>query len=115
MPQDEFLPLEAIPPRVRRALLHEFQGRHPTVQEVAQISDRRWLATPDIGPSTLENIHSVLHPQPCQSDSTSRAMDDAELLTRLEAIQDDLQRIQHLLAARDGRRRVRTNPVQGNS
>ena len=71
MPQDEFFPLDAIPPRVRRAILHEFQGRRPTVQEVSQIPDRYWLATPDVDPSTLEKIHSVLRPQPSQGDSAS--------------------------------------------
>ena len=104
MQQDEFFPLEAIPPRVRKAILHEFQGRPPTVQEVAQISDRQWLATPDIGPSTLEKIHSVLHPQQYQNDGGSPKMADAELLTQLEFIQDELRRIQRMLVARMGRR-----------
>jgi hypothetical protein len=103
MQQDASFPLEAMPPRVRRALLREFQGRCPTVQEVARISDRHWLATPDIGPSTLEKIHSILSPQQYQNDSTSPEMDDAELLTRLETIQEELRRIQRLLAARIGR------------
>jgi hypothetical protein len=40
MQQDEAFPLAVIPPRVRRAILREFQGRWPTVQEVAQIPDR---------------------------------------------------------------------------
>ena len=84
MQQDEFFPLDAIPPRVRRAILHEFQGRRPTVQEVAQISDRHWLATPEIGPSTLEKIHEALQPQPHQGDGASPKMTDAELLDRLE-------------------------------
>jgi hypothetical protein len=103
MQQDESFPLEAIPPRVRRAILQEFQGRWPTVQEVARISDRHWLATPDIGPSTLEKIHSILRPQQYQNDVSSPEMDDAELLTRLEAVHEELRRIQRVLAARFGR------------
>jgi hypothetical protein len=103
MQQDEFFPLDAVPPRVRRALLREFQGRWPTVQEVSQISDRHWLATPDIGPSTLEKIHSVLRPQSCQSDSGSPQLTDAELLARLEFIQEELRRIQRTLEARIGK------------
>ncbi len=109
MQQDEFFPLDAIPSRVRRAILHEFQGRWPTVQEVAQISDRHWLATPDIGPTTLEKIHSVLHPQSGQGDSASSQMTDAELLARLKFIQEELQRIKRILAARSGRGSERTS------
>ena len=98
MQQNESFPLDAVPPRVRRALLREFEGRWPTVQEVAQISDRHWLATPDIGPSTLEKIHGVLNRQPSQRDS-SPEMTEAELLERLEFIQQELRRIQRTLEA----------------
>jgi hypothetical protein len=111
MQQDETFPLAVIPPRVRRAILREFQGRWPTVQEVAQIPDRHWLATPDIGPSSLEIIHSVLHPQPRQSDAAQSQLSDAELLERLESIQEELRRIQRTLEARIGkalRRRLRS-------
>jgi hypothetical protein len=102
MQQDEFFPLDAVPPRVRRALLREFQGRRPTVQEVSQISDRHWLATPDIGPSTLEKIHSILCPQLRQGDSAPPRLTDTELLNRLEFIQEELKRIQCILEARIG-------------
>jgi hypothetical protein len=102
MQQDEFFPLDAVPPRVRRALLREFQGRWPTVQEVSQISDRHWLATPDIGPSTLEKIHDILRPQPCQREGSSPEMTDAELLNQLEFIHEELKRIQCTLEARIG-------------
>jgi hypothetical protein len=101
MQQNEPFPLEAVPPRVRRAILSEFHGRWPTVQEVAQISDRRWLATPDIGPSALETIHSILHPQQCQTDTSSRPqLTDAELLDRLEFIQEELLWLEGQLKAR---------------
>ncbi len=101
MQQNEPFPLEAVPPRVRRAILSEFQERWPTVQEVAQISNRRWLSTPDIGPSALESIHSILHPQPCQTDHFSRPrLIDAELLARLEFIQEELRWLGDQLKAR---------------
>jgi hypothetical protein len=108
MQQDEFFPLEAIPPQVRRVILREFQGRWPTVQEVSQISDRQWLATPDIGPTNLGKIHSVLRPEPCQGDSALPELTDAELLTRLEFIQEELRRIQRTLEVRVGRNSGRT-------
>jgi hypothetical protein len=97
MHQDETFPLAIIPPRVRRAILREFQGRWPTVQEVAQIPDRHWLATPDIGPSSLETIHSVLRPRSSQSDASPCQLSDAELLDRLEFIQEELRLIQRTL------------------
>ena len=97
MQQEEVFPLAVIPPRVRRAILREFQGRWPTVQEVAQIPDRHWLATPDIGPSSLETIHSVLRPRSSQSDASLCQMSDAELLDRLEFIQKELRLIQRAL------------------
>ena len=59
MQLDERFPLEAIPPRVRGVLLREFQGRQPTVQEIAQILDRHWLATPGVGPSALDKLRSI--------------------------------------------------------
>jgi hypothetical protein len=102
MQQNESFPLDAVPPRVRRAILQEFQGRWPTVQEVTQISDRQWLATPDIGPSTLETIHTILRPQPCHREDSSPEMTDAELLNRLEFIQEELKRIRSILEARIG-------------
>jgi hypothetical protein len=102
MQHNESFPLDAVPPRVRRALLREFQGRWPTVQEVSQISDRHWLATPDIGPSTLETIHSILRPEPGQREVSSPDMTDAELLQRLDTVQEELERIQCTLEARIG-------------
>jgi hypothetical protein len=113
MQQDEFFPLDAIPSRVRRAILHEFQGRWPTVQEVSQISDQHWLATPDIGPSTLEKIHSVLCPESSQGDSASPQLTDAELLTRLGFIQEELRRIQRTLKARSARPQESSSRAKG--
>ncbi|PVE23407.1 hypothetical protein DC522_16245 [Microvirga sp. KLBC 81] len=100
MQQAESFPLEAIPPRVRRAIIREFQGRWPTVQEVAQISDRHWLATPDIGPLALEKIRSILQSQSRRNDNSPPQLIDAEVLDRLEAIQEELRRIQCTLDTR---------------
>jgi hypothetical protein len=103
MQQDESFPLEAIPPRVKRALLAEFQGRWPTVQEVAQIPDRHWLTVPDIGPSSLERIRDITHARQDQAGSAARPrLTDAELLDRLGFIQGELRRIQRTLEARMG-------------
>jgi hypothetical protein len=102
MQHDESFPLEAIPPRVRRAIVREFQGRRPTVGEVARISDRQWLATPDIGPTALETIHGILHARPARDGNCLPRLVDVELLDRLEAIQKELRRMRRTLEARLG-------------
>jgi hypothetical protein len=50
----------------------------------------------------LETIHSILRPQPGQREDSSPEMTDAELLNRLEFIQEELKRIQCTLEARIG-------------
>jgi hypothetical protein len=102
MQQDEPFPLKAIPPWVRQAIIREFQGRWPTVQEVAQISDSYWLTTPDIGPSALEKIHSTLDVRSHRSDDAPPRWTDAELLDRLARLQKELRRLKHALQARIG-------------
>jgi hypothetical protein len=71
MQLDEPFPLEAIAPRVRRVVLNEFQGHWPTVHEIAQISDRHWLATPGVGPGTLGLLD---RPGSLRSSGGSRAL-----------------------------------------
>src|SRR5687768_9091993 len=102
MQQDKPFPLDAIPLRVRRAIIREFQGRWPTVQEVAQVSDRHWLANPDIGPAALQRIQEILHARQGQRDTSSPRLSDAELLVRLESVQEQFRRIHRTLEARMG-------------
>jgi hypothetical protein len=93
MNMDEPFPLEAVPSRVRHALLGEFRGRCPSVREVEQIPDRDWLATPGMGPASLEIVRSITIPCRDQAggDATSPRLSDAELLRRLKQIQKDLR------------------------
>ncbi|KFG70924.1 hypothetical protein JH26_01210 [Microvirga sp. BSC39] len=106
MQQDELFPLADIPPRVRRAILREFQGRWPTVQEIAQISDRHWLATPDIGPSSLEKIHSIIQVHRSQTDPfPPPQLINNELLDRLEFIQEEFRWLERAVKAKLHRRR----------
>ena len=98
MQLDEPFPLEAIPPRVRRVILHEFQGRWPTVQEIAQISDRHWLATPGVGRTALEKLRSITHSLQ-QNDPGLPRSTDAELLKRLESLQKKLRWVQRTVKA----------------
>src|SRR5215207_10033787 len=101
MDWNEPFPLNAIPPRVRNAILNEFKGRCPSIQEVAEIPDSYWLSTPAIGPAVLEKIRSVTDAQPPQVSRPSLArLSDAELLDHLERLQQELRWLHDHLQAR---------------
>ena len=101
MYSDEPFPLNAVPPRVRNTILNEFKGRCPSIREVAMIPDSYWLATPSIGPTFLEQIRSVTDATLQQTASPSRPrLTDAELLDRLERLQDELRWLQDQMEAK---------------
>jgi hypothetical protein len=115
---DERFPLEAVPSRVRHALLGEFNGRCPSVREVDQIPDKHWLATPGVGPSVLQTIRSITNAGLEQEvhHLTSRRLSDAELLKRLERLQEDLRWLAAQLQVRipkDPRTRLRRQGHKG--
>jgi hypothetical protein len=89
MPLNEPFPLKLFPSQIRTAILDEFDGRCPSVREVAEIPDARWLSTPAIGPVVLKKIRSL-----GQGDAPSRQMTDAELLRRLTVLQEEFRLIQ---------------------
>jgi hypothetical protein len=98
MKLNDAFPLHSVPGRLRAVILHEFQGRCPTVQEVAQRSDKQWLAVPGIGPSALGFIRSVTDQQLPAADAFSPGtMSGVELLDRLASIQEELRCIRDLL------------------
>ncbi len=99
---DERFPLEAVPSRVRHALLGEFKGRCPSVREVDQIPDRLWLTAPGMGPASLHLVRSIINAAGQQevSDIASNPLSDAELLRRLEGLQKDLRWLAVHLKAR---------------
>jgi hypothetical protein len=87
MPMNEPFPLDLFSPRVRTVIRNEFNGRCPSQQEVAEIPDARWLATPEIGPVLLKRIRNLGQDQrPPVAHLT-----DAELLTRLTGLQQELE------------------------
>jgi hypothetical protein len=101
MDWDEPFPLTAVPPRVRNTILNEFKGRCPSIREVAEIPDSQWLATPNIGPTFLKQIRSVADAEPQQTSNSSRPrLTDAELLGRLEWLQDELRWLQEQMETR---------------
>ena len=101
MDWDEPFPLNAVPPRVRKTILGEFKGRCPSIREVAETPDSYWLATPSIGPTILEQIRRVTGAALEQTASPSRPrLTDAELLDRLERLQDELRWLQDRMEAK---------------
>ncbi|MPR13612.1 hypothetical protein FS320_43040 [Microvirga tunisiensis] len=86
---------------MRAAILNAFKGRCPSVREMAEISDRDWLKAPGIGPAALEEIRSITDAQGCQTACpSSPRLTDAELLDRLERLQEELRWLQDHLEAR---------------
>jgi hypothetical protein len=89
---DDPFPIEKCSGRVRGAILAEFQGRCPTIREVASISDSQWLTVPNIGPTTLEELRSMTQLLPNREGTASAAssIPDDELLSRLNRLQREL-------------------------
>ena len=101
MDWDEPFPLSTVPPRVKNTILNEFKGRCPSIREVAETPDSYWLATPSIGPTILEQIRRVTGAALEQTASPSRPrLTDAELLDRLERLQDELRWLQDRMEAK---------------
>jgi hypothetical protein len=100
MHENGLFPLDAVPSRVKFAILREFKGRTPAVREVARICDRSWLAVPGIGRTALACIRQAtgdLHPS--SVNRPAARISDAELLTRLERLQEELQSLNRMLNA----------------
>ncbi|MFD2222751.1 hypothetical protein ACFSM9_03145 [Microvirga arabica] len=91
---DDPFPIEKCSGRVRGAILAEFQGRCPTIREVASISDAQWLTVPNIGPTTLEELRSMTQQVPSREDDAAAPhMADHEVLSRLNRLQRELNLI----------------------
>ena len=88
---DDPFPIEKCSGRVRGAILAEFQGRCPTIREVASISDAQWLTVPNIGPTTPEELRSMAQPLSNGGDgAAANQMPDQEILSRLGRLQREL-------------------------
>ncbi len=53
-------PLTSLPGPVKETIIAEFQGRHPTILEVASIPDAHWLKLPAMGPTRLARLRSLM-------------------------------------------------------
>jgi hypothetical protein len=98
---DDPFPIEKCSGRVRGAVLAEFQGRCPTIREVASISDAQWLTVPNIGPTTLEEIRRFIGEAPAEQRLQNLPnMEDGELLSRLNRLQRELNLIASAIRTR---------------
>ncbi len=79
-------PIERLPPRARSAILAEFEGRCPSIGEVASVPDAEWLQLPGIGPAVLMAMHRIRQ-QASGGASTRTRRTDAELLGERDRLQ----------------------------
>src|SRR5690349_6569379 len=95
---DEPFPLEAVPSRLRNAILREFQGRRPSIEEIARIPDKQWLSSPDVGQRSVKIIHDITDAARQQTTRLPSAqLTDTELLERLEWLQKELRWLRNIL------------------
>jgi hypothetical protein len=93
-------PVERCSARVKAAILSEFCGRRPTVQDVMSISDAKWLSLPGVGRVTLMQLQHVI--QSVLSKSRERPLEtwtDAALLSQRIRLRRELDRLRSELQA----------------
>jgi hypothetical protein len=93
-PSDPF-PIERCSPRLKTAILAEFNGRSPTYQDILAIPLQQWLTVPGMGRRLLSELESLVHSQPPVPQSDPSANPDDELIARMERFQRDLRQLQH--------------------
>jgi hypothetical protein len=104
-------PVESLPTPVKETILSEFQGRHPTVLEVANVPDTHWLTLPAMGPMRLAHLRTLteeickqLHP------SALTRMPVEELLAQHQGLVTEQGLLQEKL--RDLRDKLRANKAE---
>ncbi len=100
-PNDRF-PIERCSPRLKAAILAEFDGRSPTFQDILSIPLEKWMTVPGIGRTLLAELENVIQGEPglTHQEVSFATADDADLLARLERLQADLKKLQHDIQGR---------------
>ena len=96
MQPSDLFPIERCSRRLKTAILDEFHGRCPTLQEITSVSQKRWLTVPGIGHTLLTELDNII--QSCSvgtDENTPKPSDDADFLARLEVLKRDLIRLKH--------------------
>jgi hypothetical protein len=97
---DAPFPLEELPPRVRRAILAEFGGHHPSIREVARVPDTHWLTLPGMGPRFVAWMRSLTRGARRKARLPSLAgMTDAELQAMSDRLENERKAIDDQLKA----------------
>ena len=85
MQLDDPFPIEKFRSSARDAILLEFNGRCPSIGEVASVSDAEWLRLPGFGLATLVALRQVVQ-SVVRKTSTLGRLTDAELLTERDRL-----------------------------
>ncbi len=100
MQPSDLFPIERCSPRLRTAILAEFNGRSPTFQDILSIPLEKWMTVPGIGRTLLMELEHVIQGLPIVPQANSLATsDDTDLMARLERLQRDLRRLQRDIQA----------------
>jgi hypothetical protein len=95
---------------LRNAILAEFQGRTPTLQEIFSIPSGKWLTVPGMGPTLLVELEAIMqdHQDKLKVHAPAR-LTEAQFLDRIERMQHDLDKLRHdfLVLIRERKRRDR--------
>jgi hypothetical protein len=80
MQLDDLFPINECPARLRGPILAEFHGRCPTIRQVLNIPDARWLSTPGMGQVSLKRLHQLTQSllESAVNDPRAIASDQAE-------------------------------------
>ena len=109
-PSDPF-PIDRCSPRLKTAILAEFDGCSPTFQDILSIPLDKWLTVPGMGRRLLSELESVTQggPSVAQADPLATSH-DCDLMARIERLQHDLQRLKHDIQSRLSEAPVRQAP-----
>ena len=108
-------PVEELPKLVKETILAEFQGRQPTVLEVASVPDAHWLTLPAMGPARLAHLRSLVQgicDQLQPSAQTRRTLDELlaqhhQLVTEQDLLKRQLRELSDHLRANRAELRMR--------
>ena len=101
----DLFPIKKFPPRARSAILMEFNGRCPSIGEVAGISDAKWLQLPGMGPGALVAMRQIT--QGLVRKVPKRAnLADAALLAERDRLQSEISYLRATLRLQEDRLRA---------
>lgn len=95
MSSDDPFPISAFPKPVQDAIFNEFDGRCPSIREIASISENHWMKMPGFGPKTIARLQSLTRNLMREPSDLSRLTNN-EILSELNCINHEIGKIQDL-------------------